>query len=225
MRVVVADDSMLAREGLTRLLKEAGIEVVGQAVDAAELLTLAHATTPDVVVLDIRMPPNYTDEGLVAASQIREQLPDVGVLLLSQYSESAYAMQMLEEHTERMGYLLKDRVAHMAVLVDALRRIHRGETVVDSAVIASVLGRRRHRDPIAALSARERDVLALVAEGLSNRAIADRLFIAERTVEAHVTSIFSKLELDEDGSSHRRVRAVLSFLGRSTTAPSGGRAN
>jgi DNA-binding NarL/FixJ family response regulator len=218
MRVVVADDSMLTREGIVRLLEEVGVDVVGQATDSRTLLDLVRTAQPDVAVVDIKMPPTFTDEGLVAAAQIRKELPGTGVLVLSQYIETAYAMRLIEEHPERAGYLLKDRVAHIAVLADALNRINDGETVIDPTIVARLLGRNRPQNSLDRLSARERDVLALVAEGLSNRAIADRLFIADRTVENHVTNIFSKLNLSDDGASHRRVLAVVNFLGHGATS-------
>lgn len=212
MRIVVADDSMLTREGIVRLLQDAGLEVVGQAEDAAGLLAHVQSTEPDAAVVDIKMPPTHTDEGLVAAQRIRSEYPTVGVLVLSQYIEPSYAMRLVEEHPERVGYLLKDRVFDVAILVDALRRIADGETVVDPTIVSRLLGRRRPKDPVAELSDREREVLSLVAEGLSNRAIAERLYITERTVEAHVTQTFLKLGLAEEASSHRRVLAVLAFL-------------
>jgi DNA-binding NarL/FixJ family response regulator len=169
-------------------------------------------TRPDAAIVDIRMPPTHTDEGLVAAGAIREAHPDVGVLVLSQYIEASYAMRLLEEHPERVGYLLKERVFDVAILVDALRRITEGETVIDPTIVSRLLGRRRRADPLAELTEREREVLALVAEGLSNKAIAARLFVSERTVEAHVKQIFMKLDLEVDPESHRRVRAVLAYL-------------
>lgn len=213
MRVIVADDSMLTREGIVHLLEEVGVDVVGQASDSRTLLELVRSTLPDVVIVDIKMPPTFTDEGLVAATQIRADFPHTGILVLSQYIETAYAMRLIEEHPDGAGYLLKDRMAHIAVLADALNRIGEGETVIDPTIVARLLRRNRVQNPIDRLSARERDVLALVAEGLSNKAIGDRLFITERTVENHVTNIFAKLELSDDSSSHRRVLAVLSFLG------------
>ena len=212
MRVVVADDVMLTREGIVRLLEDAGIEVVAQAHDAESLLREVRLKQPDAAVVDIRMPPTHTDEGLRAAKEIREKHDGVGVLVLSQYVEPSYAMRLLEEHPERVGYLLKQRVFDGAVLIDALRRIDDGETVVDPTIVARILGRRRRADPLAELTAREREVLGLVAEGLSNRAIAGRLFVTERTVEAHVKQIFLKLGLDLNPESHRRVLAVLAYL-------------
>jgi DNA-binding NarL/FixJ family response regulator len=214
MRVVVAEDVMLTREGITRLLTEAGVEVVGEAGDAAALLRSVRATQPDAAIVDIRMPPTHTDEGLVAAQQIRAEHPGVGVLILSQYIEPRYAMRLLEEHPERVGYLLKERVFDVVNLIDALRRLADGETVVDPTIVARLFARQRHADPVGELTEREREALALVAEGLSNRAIAARLFVTERTVEAHVKQIFQKLGLDTDPSSHRRVLAVLAYLRR-----------
>lgn len=212
MRVIVAEDTMLTREGIVRLLESAGVEVAAQATDAAQLLALVRAEEPDVVVSDIRMPPTHTDEGLVAAQQIRADHPGVAVLVLSQYIEPSYALRLLEEHPEGVGYLLKDRVFDVAVLVDALRRVIDRETVIDPTIVSRLLGRRRRQDPVDALTEREREVLGLVAEGLSNKAIAARLHVTERTVEAHVTQTFLKLDLGDDPTSHRRVRAVLAYL-------------
>jgi DNA-binding NarL/FixJ family response regulator len=216
MRVVVADDVMLTREGIVRLLEEAGIEVVGQAEDAPSLLRRVRGTQPDAAIVDIRMPPTHTDEGLVAASMIRTELPDVGVLILSQYIEPSYAMRLLEEHPERVGYLLKERVFDVALLVDALRRLGDGETVIDPTIVSRLVGRRRRQDPLEELTPREREALGLVAEGLSNKAIAARLVVTERTVEAHVKQIFMKLNLDTSPDSHRRVLAVLAYLRAAT---------
>ena len=212
MRVVVADDVMLTREGIVRLLEDAGVDVVAQAADAESLLREVRLKRPDAAIVDIRMPPTHSDEGLVAAQRIRTDHPEVGVLVLSQYVEPSYAMRLLEEYPERIGYLLKQRVFDVAVLIDALRRIDDGETVVDPTIVARLLGRRRRADPLAELTAREREVLGLVAEGLSNRAIAGRLFVTERTVEAHVKQVFLKLALDLNPESHRRVLAVLAYL-------------
>jgi DNA-binding NarL/FixJ family response regulator len=212
MRAVVADDVMLTREGIVHVLEEEGVEVVAQAGDADVLLGQVRLLKPDVAIIDIKMPPTHTDEGLVAAQRIRADHPDVGVLVLSQYLEPSYAMRLLEEHPEKVGYLLKERLFHGAVLVDAVMRIHDGETVVDPTIVSSLFDRRRRHDPLARLSGREREVLSLVAEGLSNRALAAKLFVTERTVEAHVTQIFLKLDLHEDPDSHRRVLAVLAFV-------------
>jgi DNA-binding NarL/FixJ family response regulator len=209
---VVADDVMLTREGIVRLLRDAEIEVVAEAEDAVALLRHVRNGRPDVAIVDIRMPPTHTDECLVAAQQIRSQYPDVGVLVLSQYVEPSYAMRLLEEHPERTGYLLKERVFDVALLVDALRRIADSETVIDPTIVSRLVGRRRRTDPLAELSNREREVLGLVAEGLSNKAIAARLFVTERTVEAHVKQIFLKLGLNANPESHRRVLAVLAYL-------------
>jgi serine/threonine-protein kinase len=212
VRVIVAEDLMLTREGIVRLLTDAGIEVVAQAGDAEALVQLIARERPDAVVLDIRMPPTHTDEGIVAAARVRDGFPGVGVLVLSHYLESAWALRLVEEHPEGVGYLLKDRVVDGAAIVDALRRVVEGETVVDPTIIARLLGRRRRDDPLATLSAREREVLGLVAEGLSNRAIADRLGVTDRTVENHMSAIFGKLGLPESPDQHRRVLAVLTFL-------------
>ena len=212
MRVVVADDVMLTREGIARLLRDAGVEVVAEAGDAEGLLREVRLTRPDVALVDIRMPPTHTDEGLVAAQAIRTEHPQVGVLVLSQYVEPSYAMRLIQEHPERVGYLLKERVFDIATVVDALRRIVDGETVIDPTIVSRLVGRRRRQDPLADLSEREREVLGLIAEGMSNRAIAARLLVTERTVEAHVTRIFQKLHLPESTDQHRRVLAVLAFL-------------
>ena len=212
MRVVIADDEVLLREGLERLLLEAGFDVVGKVGTAEELLRKVELARPDVAIVDIRMPPTHTDEGLVAAQTIRAEHPQVGVLVLSQYVEPSYAMRLIQEHPERVGYLLKERVFDIATVVDALRRIVDGETVIDPTIVSRLVGRRRRTDPLAGLSQREREVLGLIAEGMSNRAIAARLVVTERTVEAHVTQIFQKLRLPESPDQHRRVLAVLTFL-------------
>jgi DNA-binding NarL/FixJ family response regulator len=212
VRVVVADDIMLTRAGIVRLLQDAGIDVVAEAENVEGLLRHVRLTRPDAAIVDIRMPPTHTDEGLVATQQIRTDHPDVGVLLLSEYVEPSYAMRLLDEHPERVGYLLKQRVFDVAILVDALRRLADGETVVDPTIVARLFRRQRRQDPLAELTAREHEVLALVAEGLSNRAIASHLVVTERTVEAHVKQIFLKLGLDVNPDSHRRVRAVLAYL-------------
>lgn len=212
MRVVVAEDVMLTREGIVRLLQDAGVDVVGESDDADGLLANIRRTRPDVAIVDIRMPPSHTDEGLVAAQRIRAEYPETGVLVLSHYVEPAYAMRLIEDHPEGVGYLLKERIFDVAILVDALRRIVDGETVIDPTIVARLVGRHRRNDPVAALTEREREVLGLVAEGMSNRAIAARLFVTERTVEAHISAIFHKLGLAESAEQHRRVLAVLTFL-------------
>jgi DNA-binding NarL/FixJ family response regulator len=212
VRVVVADDSTLLREGLVRLLEEAGLEVVGQAADGEELLRKVRAHKPDVAVVDVRMPPTHTDEGLRAAREIRAELPEVSVLVLSQYVEVAYARELLAESAEGLGYLLKDRVADVEALTDAVRRVGGGGSALDPEVVSQMLGRRRADDPLEQLTPREREVLGLMAEGRSNAAIAAELVVSERAVEKHVTGIFAKLELGASSEDHRRVLAVLRFL-------------
>ena len=218
MRVVIADDVMLTREGIAHLLEDAGIDVVAQAEDAEALLREVRLKRPDAAIADIRMPPSHTDEGLVAAQRIRTEHPDVAVLVLSQYVEPSYAMRLLEEHPERVGYLLKQRVFDVAVLVDALRRITEGETVIDPTIVSRLVGRQRRENPLTELTPRESEVLGLVAEGLSNGAIASRLFVTERTVEAHVKQVFQKLGLAVKPDSHRRVLAVLAYLRRDSSS-------
>jgi DNA-binding NarL/FixJ family response regulator len=212
MRAVIAEDSVLLREGLTRLLSEAAIEVVGQAGDAEDLLRKTRAHKPDVVITDIRMPPTQSDEGLRAAQVIREELPDIGVLVLSQYIEEGYAMELLGENAEGVGYLLKDRIADVERFVDAVRRVAEGGSALDPEVVSHMLGRRRRDDPLADLTPREREVLELMAEGRTNIAIAEQLVVTERAVEKHVTSIFGKLGLGATHDDHRRVLAVLTYL-------------
>jgi DNA-binding NarL/FixJ family response regulator len=212
VRVVIADDAVLMREGLARLLSDAGFEVAGKAGDADELLHLVERRRPDVVVVDIRMPPTHTDEGIVAADRIREASPSVGVLVLSQYLESRYAMRLLEHHPDRAGYLLKERVSDVAVLTDAIRRIAEGECVIDPTIVARLLNKRSEQSPIDELSDRELEVLALMAEGHSNGGICHKLFLSPKTVEAHVRHIFQKLGLQATQDYHRRVLAVLSYL-------------
>jgi DNA-binding NarL/FixJ family response regulator len=211
VRVVIGEDSVLLREGLARLLADAGFEIVGQAGDAEDLLRKVRGHKPDVAVIDIRMPPTHVDEGLQAAQSIREELPEVGILILSQYVEERYATALLSEGAEGVGYLLKDRVAEIERFTEAVRRVGEGGSAFDPEVVAQMVGRRE--EPLAELSPREREVLELMAEGLSNRAIAGRIFVSERAVERHVTSIFSKLGLSATGEEHRRVRAVLAYLG------------
>lgn len=214
MRVVIADDSLLVREGIVRLLDEAGFDVVGQAGDVDELLALVESTHPDVALIDIRMPPTFTDEGIRALGAIRERHGDaIGVLVLSHHAEPAFALRLLEGGQRGTGYLLKDRVADLEDLADAVRRVARGGTVVDPAVVAPLVSARRAApDPLGELTEREREVLALMAEGRSNQAIADRIFVTGKTVEAHIASIFSKLGLLPAPDDHRRVLAVLTFL-------------
>ena len=212
MRVILAEDSMLTREGIARLLRDAGIDVLAEVADGDALLKEVALARPDVAITDIRMPPTHTDEGLVAAGRIRQEHPGTGVLVLSQYIEPSYALRLLAEHPEKVGYLLKERVFDVAVLVDALRRIADGETVIDPTIVSRLLGRQRRHDPLSALTDREREVLGLLAEGLSNRAIATRLSVTDRTVEAHITAVFAKLGLAEDPAAHRRVLAVLTYL-------------
>ena len=203
---------MLTRAGIVRLLAEAGHEVVGEAGDGVELLRQVEREMPDAAIVDIRMPPTHTDEGLVAAQQIVDRYPSVAVLVLSQYVEPTYALRLLEERPERVGYLLKERVFDVVVLIDALRRLQDGESVVDPSIVSRLMARLRADDPVAHLSTREREILACVAEGLSNHGIAERLFIAERTVEAHITRAFQKLGLIDAADAHRRVLATLLYL-------------
>ena len=212
LRVVVADDSVLLREGLCRLLEESGFDVVGQAGDAEDLMRKVGAHKPDVAVVDVRMPPTHTDEGLRAAHRIRAEQPNTGVLVLSQYVEEAYALDLLSESTESTGYLLKDRISDIDTFTDAVRRVANGGSALDPEVVALLLGRRRREDPLESLTAREREVLGLMAEGRSNNAIAEALVVTERAVEKHVTSIFSKLDLPPTVEDHRRVLAVLAYL-------------
>jgi DNA-binding NarL/FixJ family response regulator len=212
MRVVLADDSLLLREGLARLLEDAGLDVVAQAGDAEDLLRKVGAHKPDVAIVDVRMPPTHTDEGLRAAVEIRERFSDTGVLVLSQYIEESYAMELLSDNAEGVGYLLKDRVADLDRFVDAVKRVGEGGSALDPEVVSRLLGRRRREDPLAEISPREREVLALMAEGRSNHAIANELVVTERAVEKHVTSIFSKLDLPPTADDHRRVLAVLTYL-------------
>jgi DNA-binding NarL/FixJ family response regulator len=210
--VVIAEDNVLLREGLTRLLNESGFEVAGQAGDAEDLIRKVGAHRPDVAVVDVRMPPTHTDEGLRAARTIRSEHPGTAVLVLSQYVEEAYALELLSESTERTGYLLKDRVSDVDAFLDAVRRVAGGGSALDPEVVSLLLGRRRREDPLEPLTAREREVLGLMAEGRSNAAIAEALVVTERAVEKHVTSIFSKLDLVPTVEDHRRVLAVLAYL-------------
>jgi DNA-binding NarL/FixJ family response regulator len=212
MRVVIADDSVLLRAGLVRLLEDAGFEVVAQASDGEDLLRKVRAHRPAVAVTDIRMPPTQTDEGLRAAQQIRKEMPEVGVLVLSQYIDEGYAVELLQGSAEGIGYLLKDRVSDVSAFTDALRRVGEGGSALDPEVVSQLLGRRRMNDPLDRLTPREREVLGHMAEGRSNAAIARSLVVTERAIEKHVTSIFSKLGLSTVEDGHRRVLAVLAYL-------------
>jgi DNA-binding NarL/FixJ family response regulator len=212
MRVVVADDSVLLREGVVRLLTENGFEVVGQAGDAEDLIRKVKAHKPDVAVVDIRMPPTNTDDGLRAALEIRAELPETGVLVLSQYVEEGYALDLVGESAGGVGYLLKDRVADVERFVDSVRRVADGGSALDPEVVSQLVGRARRDDPLAELTPREREVLEYMAEGRSNHAIAELMVVTERAVEKHVTSIFGKLGLAPAPEDHRRVLAVLAFL-------------
>jgi DNA-binding NarL/FixJ family response regulator len=212
MRVVVADDSVLLREGVVRLLEENGFDVVAQAGDAEDLIRKVKAHKPDVAVVDIRMPPTNTDDGLRAALEIRAELPDTGVLVLSQYVEEGYALDLVGESAGGVGYLLKDRVADVERFVDSVKRVADGGSALDPEVVSQLVGRARRDDPLEELTPREREVLGLMAEGRSNHAIAEHMIVTERAVEKHVTSIFVKLDLPPAPEDHRRVLAVLAFL-------------
>jgi DNA-binding NarL/FixJ family response regulator len=213
VRVVVADDAVLLREGLGRLLREAGFEVAGLAADAAELLELVERTSPDVAIVDIRMPPTHTDEGLQAAKAMRKRWPKIGILVLSQHVHASYALELLSAGAEGVGYLLKERVSDLAELASSVRRVGAGGSVLDPAVVSQLVGRRRPgADPLEQLSGREREVLALMAEGRSNKAIAERLFVSEYTIQKHVGNIFDTLRLPPSPDDHRRVLAVVAYL-------------
>jgi DNA-binding NarL/FixJ family response regulator len=211
MRVVVAEDAVLLREGVVRLLTEAGMEVVGQAGDAEDLLRKVRAHKPDVAIVDIRMPPGNADDGLQAALVIRSELPNTGVLVLSQYAEEHYAMQLLADGAEGVGYLLKDRVGDVDGFVDAVRRVGGGGSALDPEVVSQMVGR-KHDDPLEELTPREREVLELMAQGLSNKGICEKLVLSERAVERHITGVLSKLGIPATGQEHRRVLAVLAYL-------------
>jgi DNA-binding NarL/FixJ family response regulator len=213
MRVVLADDSVILREGLARLLREAGFDVVGQAATGEELLEEVHRAQPDVAIVDIRMPPTHTDEGLRAAREIRSRHPGVGVLVLSQFVRPSYALELLSEGTEGVGYLLKDRVSDLGELASSIRRVAEGGSVLDPLVVQQLVSRPRSGpDPLEDLTEREREVLELIAEGRSNRAIGEQLFITEHTVEKHVKNILGKLRIPTSADDHRRVLAVLAYL-------------
>ena len=214
MRVVLADDSVLLRKGIARLLEDAGFEVVAQSGDAEELLRDVSSHAPDVAIVDIRMPPTHTNEGLRAAQEIRQRFPDVGVLVLSQYVEPAYAMELLADNADGVGYLLKDRVSDVDEFASAVRRVGEGGSALDSAIVSELVGRRRSHDPLAELTPPEREVLELMAEGKSNQAIAEELLQPLDAVDSQVRSIFSKLELPATENDHRRVLAVLTLLRR-----------
>jgi DNA-binding NarL/FixJ family response regulator len=213
VRVVLADDAVILREGLSRLLEEAGFDVVGLAADADALLELVQRTRPDVAIIDIRMPPTHTDEGLRAAKVIRERWPAIGLLVLSQHVNARYALELLSTGTDGIGYLLKERVSNLDELSSSVNRVGHGGSVLDPAVVDELVGRRRPGDnPLERLTDRERGVLALIAEGRSNRAIAERLFITEHTVEKHVKNILGTLRLPQSPDDHRRVLAVITYL-------------
>jgi DNA-binding NarL/FixJ family response regulator len=212
MKVVIADDAVLLREGIAQVLTAKGFDVVGQCGTPDELMLKVRSYSPDVAVVDIRMPPTNTDEGLRAAKEIREKYPETGVLVLSQYVETEYAMELLAEGAEGVGYLLKDRVSDIDEFAAAVRRVAEGGSALDPAIVSQLVGRRRADDPLDQLTAREREVLELMSEGRSNKAISERLFVTERAVEKHVTSIFGKLRLPADAADHRRVLAVLTYL-------------
>jgi DNA-binding NarL/FixJ family response regulator len=212
MRVVVAEDSTLFREGLVRMLAEASFEVVGQARNAHELRTVVERERPDVAIVDVRMPPTQTDEGTRTAKELKTLQPELGILVLSQVVETKHALDLFSEWPEGFGYLLKDRVLAVDDFLDAVRRVAAGGTAIDPEVVGQLMGRRRERDPLEELSPREREVLSLMAEGLSNRGICERLVLSPKTIETHINSIFMKLNLAPAPDDHRRVLAVLAFL-------------
>jgi DNA-binding NarL/FixJ family response regulator len=212
VRIVIGEDDVLLREGISRLLTEAGFEVVAQAGDAEDFLRRSLGNRPDVVIVDIQMPPGNEDDGLRAAQELRRQRPDTGVLVLSQHFEEHYAVDLIGERPEGVGYLLKERVGDVDVFIDAVNRVAAGGSALDPEVVARMLGRRREEGPLERLSPRERDVLGAMAEGRSNRGIAELLVVTQAAVEKHVTSIFHKLELDPAATEHRRVLAVLTYL-------------
>ena len=219
MRVALADDATVLREGLARVLAEAGIEVAAQAGTPDELLAAVARHRPDVAIVDIRMPPTWSDEGLTLATEIRRRFPDVGVLLLSQYVEAEYALKLLADDTTSIGYLLKERVLDIGDLVNALERIASGETVVDAALVSQLLNRARSSSPLDELTPREREVLSLMAEGLTDRGIAERLYLTPNTVETHIRHIIAKLNLPATPTNNRRVHAVLTYLRQTNPVP------
>jgi DNA-binding NarL/FixJ family response regulator len=214
VRVVIAEDAVMLREGLIRLLADEGIETVATAGDGSGLVGIVEEHRPDLAVVDVRMPPSFTDEGLRAALEARRRVPGTPILVFSQYVEERYATELIGDGAEGVGYLLKERVADVAEFTAAVRRVAAGGTVIDSEVIAQLLGRRRRGDRLEALTPREREVLGLMAEGLSNAAVARRLYVTDGAVEKHISNIFLKLDLQHTDSTHRRVKAVLAYLGR-----------
>jgi DNA-binding NarL/FixJ family response regulator len=212
LSVVIGEDDVLLREGIARLLGEAGFEVVAQAGDAEDFLRRALALRPDVAVVDVQMPPGNEDDGLRAALELRRQRPEIGILVLSQFYEEHYAQELIAERPEGVGYLLKERVGDVDAFIDAVNRVAGGGTALDPEVVARMLGRRREQHPLERLSPREREVLAAMAEGKSNRGIAESLFVTQAAVEKNITSIFDKLELEPGATEHRRVLAVLTYL-------------
>ncbi|MEU7886513.1 response regulator transcription factor [Microbispora bryophytorum] len=212
MRVIVADDALLFREGMTRILTEMGFEVIGQARHGAELVGLVRRDPPAVVITDLRMPPGFADEGIEAATEIRRFAPQVGLMLLSQYVEVHHALRLMNEFDGAVGYLLKDRVSDLGAFAVDIRRVAAGEVVIDPELVSRLVGRRREHDPLAELTDREREVLALMAQGLTNAALATELFVSPKTVEGYVRSVFTKLGLAPGEREHRRVLAVLQFL-------------
>ena len=210
--MIVADDALLFREGLVRILAEVGFDVVGQASDAPSLVELARRETPDVVVTDLRMPPGFADEGIDAATEIRSTAPQIGLMLLSQYVEVHHALRLMEEFDGAVGYLLKDRVSDLGAFAVDVRRVVAGEVVIDPELVSRLIARRRERDPLAELTDRERDVLSLMAQGLTNAALAEDLVLSPKTIEGYVRSVFTKLGLEQGEREHRRVLAVLQFL-------------
>ncbi len=212
MQVLIAEDSVLMREGLVRLVEDAGHEVVARVGDADSLVARVRAEPPDICIVDVRMPPTNTADGLVAATTLRDEFPDLAILVLSQYVEPHYALELLEHGAEGVGYLLKERIGDPAQFLDALETVASGGTAIDPGVVGRLVGRARRDDPLERLTERERDVLAAMAEGKTNAAISEDLFLSEKTVESYISNIFTKLDLHQDGDSNRRVLAVLQWL-------------